>query len=65
MKKKEKVRRVQSILEILQEIRAVWALLETLGHFKTACDSFFASLDQHHTPLRSLLTDRFQIIGQG
>jgi transposase len=38
---------------------------ETFGQFKTACDDFFTGLDQHHASLRSLLTDRFQIIGQG
>jgi transposase len=37
---------------------------ETFSQFKAACDQFFAGLDQHHTSLRSLLTDRFQIIGQ-
>jgi len=36
---------------------------ETFSQFKTACDNFFAGLDQHHASLRSLLTDRFQIIG--
>ena len=36
---------------------------ETFCQFKTACDNFFAGLDQHHASLRSLLTDRFQIIG--
>ncbi|MDD2661443.1 MAG: IS630 family transposase [Methylococcales bacterium] len=38
---------------------------ETFCLFKAACDQFFAELDQHHASLRSLLTDRFQIIGQG
>jgi transposase len=38
---------------------------ETFSQFKTACDDFFTGLDQHHASLRSLLTDRFQIIGQG
>ncbi|MCK9398015.1 MAG: IS630 family transposase, partial [Methylobacter sp.] len=38
---------------------------ETFGQFKTACDQFFAGLDQYHASLRSLLTDRFQVIGQG
>ena len=38
---------------------------ETFGQFKTACDNFFAGLDQYHASLRSLLTDRFQIIGHG
>ena len=38
---------------------------ETFDQFKTACDQFFTHVDQHHTALRSLLTDRFQIIGQG
>lgn len=37
---------------------------ETFCQFKTACDDFFAELDLHHASLRSLLTDRFQIIGQ-
>lgn len=36
---------------------------ETFGQFKTACDDFFAGLDQYHASLRSLLTDRFQIVG--
>lgn len=36
---------------------------ETFCQFKTACDRFFAGLEQHHASLRSLLTDRFQIIG--
>lgn len=36
---------------------------ETFCQYKTACDDFFAGLDQHHASLRSLLTDRFQIIG--
>jgi len=35
---------------------------ETFCQFKTACDNFFAGLDQHHASLRPLLTDRFQII---
>jgi transposase len=38
---------------------------ETFYEFKTACDNFFSELEQHHASLRSLLTDRFQIIGQG
>lgn len=38
---------------------------ETFPQFKTACDQFFAGLNQYHASLRSLLTDRFQIIGQG
>lgn len=37
---------------------------ETFSQFKAACEQFFAGLDQHHASLRSLLTDRFQIIGQ-
>nr|WP_281200886.1 transposase [Nitrosomonas mobilis] len=37
---------------------------ETFCQFKTACGNFFAGLDQHHASLRSLLTDRFQIIGR-
>ncbi|SCZ84720.1 transposase [Nitrosomonas mobilis] len=36
---------------------------ETFCQFKTACDNFFAGLDQHRASLRLLLTDRFQIIG--
>jgi len=36
---------------------------ETFSQFKTACDNFFAGLDQYHASLRSLLTDCFQIIG--
>jgi len=38
---------------------------ETFPEFKAACDQFFTGLDQYHDSLRSLLTDRFQIIGQG
>lgn len=38
---------------------------ETFAQFKAACDQFFTGLDQYHASLRSLLTDRFQIIGQG
>lgn len=38
---------------------------ETFVQFKAACDQFFTGLDQYHDSLRSLLTDRFQIIGQG
>lgn len=37
---------------------------ETFAEFKTACDAFFTDLDRHQAALRSLLTDRFQIIGQ-
>lgn len=37
---------------------------ETFAKFKTACDDFFDGLEQHHDALRSLLTERFQIIGQ-
>ncbi|SCZ86358.1 transposase (fragment) [Nitrosomonas mobilis] len=36
---------------------------ETFYQFKTACNNFFAGLDQYHASLRSLLTDCFQIIG--
>jgi len=36
---------------------------ETFCQFKTACDNFFAGLDQHRASLRLLLTDRFQSIG--
>jgi len=38
---------------------------ETFVQFKAACDQFFTGLDQYQAALRSLLTDRFQIIGQG
>lgn len=38
---------------------------ETFCQFKTACDGFFDGLDQYHASLRSLLNDRFQIIGHG
>jgi len=37
---------------------------ETFSQFKTACGNFFAGLDQYRASLRSLLTDRFQIIGR-
>ena len=37
---------------------------ETFSQFKTACDNFFAGLNQHHASLRSLLADRFQIVGR-
>src|SRR5690606_34420226 len=35
----------------------------TFSQFKTACDNFFARLNQYHASLRLLLTDRFQIVG--
>jgi len=37
---------------------------ETFSQFKAACDHFFVGLDRYHSSLRSLLTERFQIIGQ-
>lgn len=35
---------------------------ETFDEFKLACTNFFDNLDEHHTSLRSLLTEKFQII---
>ena len=37
---------------------------ETFDQFTAACNQFFEHLDEHHASLRTLLTDRFQIIGQ-
>ena len=36
---------------------------ETFSKFKQACDDFFQGLEKYHTDLRSLLTEKFQIIG--
>jgi len=35
---------------------------ETFDEFKQACTHFFDNLDEHHAPLRTLLTEKFQII---
>ena len=38
---------------------------ETFDQFKRACKGFFADLEKFAPRLRTLLTERFQIIGEG
>ena len=38
---------------------------ETFCQFKMVCDNFFAGSGLYHIALRSLLSERFQIIGLG